>query len=169
MKAVGANTTRLLMGGRWDSQITIPGVAAADGNHPWSYFNAVTPGYFEALGIPIKAGRDFTWNDWGSARRSAAWSTRRWSSEYLKGENPVGRLMAQGRDTTPNMEIIGVFGNAHYDNVRGKIPRQTFVSMGGARMRGVSRPRRLRADGPRSAPGDGRAARSRSGASTRTS
>jgi hypothetical protein len=37
VQAVGANSTRLLMGGRWDSNVTIPGVAATDGTYPWSY------------------------------------------------------------------------------------------------------------------------------------
>jgi hypothetical protein len=36
------------------------------------------------------------------------------------------------------MEIVGVFGNASYDDVRGRVPRQTFVSMGsGDRIRGI--------------------------------
>src|SRR5262249_44583204 len=42
---------------------------------------------------------------------------------------PVGRLMAQGIQATPDMEIIGVFANARYEDVRGSIPRQTFVSL----------------------------------------
>jgi putative ABC transport system permease protein len=130
VKAVGANGTRLLMGGRWDSQVSIPGVGLQNGSHPWSYFNAVTPGYFEALRIPIKAGRDFNWNDWGAAEQRCL-VNEALVEDYLKGENPVGRRMAQGRDNTPDMEIIGVFGNANYDNVRGTVPRQTFVSMGG--------------------------------------
>jgi predicted permease len=137
VKAVGANSTRLFMGGRWDSQVTIPGVRPQGGRYPWSYFNAVTPGYFDALGIPIKAGRDFTWNDWGAAEQRCL-VNQALVDEYLKGDNAVGRRMAQGRDTAPNMEIIGVFGNASYDSVRGAIPRQTFVSMGsGDRMRNI--------------------------------
>jgi putative ABC transport system permease protein len=33
---------------------------------------------------------------------------------------------------------VGVFGNASYDDVRGRVPRQTFVSMGsGDRIRGI--------------------------------
>src|SRR2546427_2063624 len=36
VKAVGANRSRLLTGGRWDSNITIPGVEPRDGNYPWS-------------------------------------------------------------------------------------------------------------------------------------
>jgi predicted lysophospholipase L1 biosynthesis ABC-type transport system permease subunit len=34
MKAVGANSARLLTGGRWDSAITIPGVEPKEGNYP---------------------------------------------------------------------------------------------------------------------------------------
>jgi predicted permease len=137
VKAVGANRSRLLTGGRWDSQVTIPGVEPRDGNYPWSFFNAVTPGYFEALGIPIKSGRDFTWNDWGSAQNRCL-VNETLVQEYLGGASPVGRLMAQGRNQPPNMEIIGVFADARYEQVRGRIPRQVFVAMGGAnRIRSV--------------------------------
>ncbi len=128
VRAVGANRERLLTGGRSDSGITIPGVAAKEGNPPWSFFNAVTPGYFAALGIPIKAGRDLRWNDWGGVRKVCL-VNEELVNEYLGGANPVGRLMAQGEKKAPDMEIIGVFGNARYDNVRGAVPRQVFVSM----------------------------------------
>jgi ABC-type antimicrobial peptide transport system permease subunit len=37
--------------------------------------------------------------------------------------------MAQGSKQAPDTEIIGVFANAKYDDVRGNIPRQTFVAM----------------------------------------
>ncbi len=50
-------------------------------------------------------------------------------SEYLGGAAPVGRLLAQGAKQSPDTEIIGVFGNARYDDVRGAIPRQTFIGM----------------------------------------
>ena len=137
VKAVGANRERLLTGGQWDRTISIPGVAPQDGNYPWSFFNAVTPGYFEALGIPIKSGRDFTWSDWGSAQNRCL-VNEALVSEYLNGANPVGRLMAWGRNQPHDMEIIGVFGNARYENVRGQIPRQTFVTLGGPIIRYVS-------------------------------
>ncbi len=128
VKAVGANRNRLLTGGRWDSVVTIPGVEPKDGGRPWSYFNAVTPGYFEALGIPIKAGRDLSWRDWGSSRRRCL-VNEALVNEYFGGANPVGRLMAQGRNQPPDMEIIGVFANTRYENVRGDTPRQTFIAM----------------------------------------
>ena len=135
VKAVGANSARLLTGGRWDSQISIPGVEGKDGNVPWSFFNAVTPGYFDALGIPIKMGRDFSWRDWGGNRKLGL-VNEALVKEYLDGNNPVGRQMGQGRSAPADIEIIGVFGDARYHDLRGEIPRQTFVNLD-SRIRGV--------------------------------
>ncbi len=128
VKAVGASRQRLLSGGRWDSSMTIPGVEAKQGGQLWSYFNAVTPGYFQALGIPIKHGRDVGWNDWGSGRRVCL-VNEALVNEYLDGASPLGRMIAEGSKNDPNLEIVGVFGNARYDGVRDSIPRQVFVSM----------------------------------------
>ena len=130
VRAVGANSTRLLTGGRWDSQISIPGVEMKNGNVPWSFFNAVTPGYFDALGIPVKLGRDFSWREWSGTRKLCL-VNEALVKEYLDGANPVGRRMGQGRAVPPDTEIIGVFGNARYHDVRDEIPRQTFVNLDG--------------------------------------
>ncbi len=51
-------------------------------------------------------------------------------TQYMNGSSPVGRMMAQGRGNTPDMEIIGVFRNAHYHEVKGEVPRQTFIALG---------------------------------------
>jgi len=128
VKAAGANTSRLLTGGRWDSQITVPGGEAKDGNVPWSFFNAVTPGYFAALGIPVKTGRDFSWSDWGGSRKLCL-VNEALAADYFQGSYPVGRQLGQGRSVTADTEIIGVFGNARYHDVRGEVPRQTFVNL----------------------------------------
>jgi predicted permease len=128
VKAAGANTSRLLTGGRWDSQITIPGVEAKDGNVPWSFFNAVTPGYFEALGIPIKVGRAFQWSDWGGSKKLCL-VNEKLVTDYLGATHPLGRQLGQGRSAPTDTEIIGVFGNSRYHDVRGEIPRQTFVNL----------------------------------------
>ena len=134
--AAGANSTQLLTGGRWDSGITMPGVEGKDGRPPWSFFNAITPGYFATLGIPVKAGRDLRWNDWGSSKKICL-VNETLVKEYMGAASPLGRMMAQGTKNTPDMEIIGVFGDAKYHDVRDEIPRQTFVNMD-ARMDALS-------------------------------
>jgi len=127
VKAVGANSTRLLTGGRWDGNITIAGVDPKVGGGMNTYYNAITPGYFETLGIPIKAGRDLTWADWGGSRKLCL-VNEALVKEYFGGANPVGRMVGQGARATTDLEIIGVFGNANYHEVRGETPRQTFIA-----------------------------------------
>ncbi|HZM93393.1 MAG TPA: FtsX-like permease family protein [Vicinamibacterales bacterium] len=73
-------------------------------------------------------GRDFTWNDWGGSRQLAL-VNQALAAEYFSGTQPVGQQLAQGRNVPVDTEIIGVFGDAHYHDVRGEIPRQTFVNM----------------------------------------
>jgi predicted permease len=128
VRAVGANTTRLLTGGRWDSGITITPTTPINERVPVSFFNAVTPGYFEALGIPVTMGRDFSWNDWGGSRMLAL-VNQSLATRYFSGTQAVGQRLGQGRAVPMNIEIIGVFGNARYHDVRGEIPVQTFVNM----------------------------------------
>lgn len=127
VKTVGANNSRLLTGGRQDGRLNIPGIDAntRDTN---SFFNQVTPGYFEALGIPIKAGRDLTWRDWGGPRKYCL-VNEAMADEFFKGRNPIGTLIGRGSDSPLEFEIIGVFANARYHDPRGPIPRQTFFAM----------------------------------------
>ncbi|MGH9628730.1 MAG: FtsX-like permease family protein, partial [Bryobacteraceae bacterium] len=127
VRAVGANREALFTGGRWDDSLTIPGASANKGE-PLSFFNAVTPGYFEALGIPVRAGRDFTWRDWGSGKNLAL-VNESLVGDCFEGKPPVGRMIGMGTRAPADIEIIGIFGNARYHEVRGKVPNQTFVNL----------------------------------------
>ena len=125
VEAVGANVQRLFTGGRADGSVTIPGVD--EKKEPDSFFNWVTPGYFEALGIPVKVGRAFTWRDWNSGRKIAV-VNERLAGEYYGG-SPVGRSIGRGMRVPADYEIIGVIGDARYHDVRGEVPRQTFFNL----------------------------------------
>ena len=127
VKAAGANSSPLLTGGHSDGRIRLPDNVKGD-NAPQSFFNAITPGYFEALGIPIKAGRDLSWKDWGSGRRYCL-VNEMLVADYLPGRNPVGTMLGRGPDAPLDYEVIGVFGNARYHDPRGQIPRQAFFSL----------------------------------------
>lgn len=126
VKAVGANTARLFSGGRSDGSITIPGMD--EKQEPNSFFNWVTPGYFEALGIPVKAGHDYSWRDWNTGRKMAL-VNERLTREYFDGKNPVGRMVGRGMRVPADIEIVGMFGDARYHDLRGEIPRQMFFNM----------------------------------------
>jgi predicted permease len=136
--AVGAGRTALFTGGRSDGVFTIEGMAAASNEAPFSFVNAVTPGYFEALGIPLAAGADFTWRDWGGGKRLVIVNevlTRR----YFGGTPPIGRRIGTGsRAPTADIEIVGVAGDSRYHDVRGEVPAQRFFNLDSV-MAGVAR------------------------------
>ncbi len=78
-----------------------------------------TPGYFEALGVPLLQGRTFTAAD-GPQSPLVAVVDRRMAETYWPGQNPLGRRFRMGAPTDkddPWYTVIGVVGN-----VRGNLP-----------------------------------------------
>jgi putative ABC transport system permease protein len=69
----------------------------------------VTPGYFAAMGVPVVAGRDFTWRD-GPAAAKVIIINQTLAHRLFPNENPIGRRLITGILSTPR-EIVGVVGD----------------------------------------------------------
>ena len=67
----------------------------------------VTPGYFDAMGIPRLAGRDFT-NEAVTSGAKAAVVNEAFAQRIFGSENPIGQIVSGGNVT---YQIIGVVGN----------------------------------------------------------
>jgi predicted permease len=81
---------------------------AEDGNLLF-WTNAVSPGYFSTLGIPLREGRDFTFQDTKGTLWAAIVSESA-AKRYWPGQSPLGRRVTLGpRDTRfPWFTVIGV-------------------------------------------------------------
>jgi predicted permease len=75
--------------------------------------NFVGPKYFETLGTPLLAGRDFTLND----QRRVAIVNQTLARYYFGDTNPIGRHFTFKDDDSP-YEIVGVAGDAKYQEMR---------------------------------------------------
>jgi predicted permease len=85
--------------------------------------NAVTPEFFQTMGIKIVEGRRFDEHDtrapgetgWRSAIVNEAFVKR-----YLAGRNPLGVRIAEGAGPAvePNIEIVGVMSDFNYRGLR---------------------------------------------------
>jgi len=84
-------------------------------------FNSVTPGYFETMGIPLIAGRDFTDHD-PPGPGSAAIINRAMARHYFGGESPLGKRFRFVEGNRPPMEIIGVVADSKYNDLREQAP-----------------------------------------------
>jgi predicted permease len=106
-------------GGNYSSSVILPeGYVPREGESLLSPFQTrAGPGYFDALGIPLIAGRDFSEADNQDARQVIIvddWLAQR----FFPDENPLGKRLLYG--TVPGMEeneedflytIIGVVGS----------------------------------------------------------
>lgn len=75
-------------------------------------YHAVTPGYFNTLGVPLLAGRNFTPADDPSAPEAVIVS-RALAERYWPGRDPIGQRLRNGpRDSDdPWLQVIGVVGD----------------------------------------------------------
>ncbi|REJ74006.1 MAG: hypothetical protein DWQ30_22220 [Acidobacteria bacterium] len=97
---------------RWTSSMVPEGLEVAEGEEPSELFNAVAPGYFEALGTPLVAGRDFTWSDATGAPRVAI-VNRAFAERYWRGDDAVGKTIRQDEP----IEVVGVVETATYQDL----------------------------------------------------
>jgi predicted permease len=142
VKSVGLASVPILFGWEWDSTITVEGYEAQPGENMNPFFNSISPGYFETLGIPVLTGRDFRDTDRETLVHSVDQETgkeqrvpkavivnRMLAEHYFGDRGALGQHVGFGGDpgTKTDMEIIGVIGDAKYMNMRDEVPRQMFV------------------------------------------
>jgi len=112
----------LLTGGSWNDPMTILADKRISTDRDVN-LNSVTPGFFQAMGIKIVAGRNFDERGarapgepgWRSAIVNEAFVKR-----YLGGRSPMGVRICEGSgpDAKPNIEIVGVMSNFSYRGLR---------------------------------------------------
>ena len=73
------------------------------------------PGFFAALDIPMKQGRDFTWRDRSDAPNVVI-INETLAKEFFPNENPLGRRLITGIQSIPR-EIVGVAADVRSQNI----------------------------------------------------
>ena len=101
-----------------------PSTENNDGN---VLFNRVTPEYFDAMGIPLLAGRPIDAQDQADGPEVVVVSEG-FAEEAFAGENPLGQRIRWGREQDrPMVEVVGVVGEVqHYSLGRSNTP-QVYV------------------------------------------
>jgi predicted permease len=117
--AAAASSTHVpLSGATWSHFFRVTGVAGT--KRRVSRFAYVSPGYFETLQIPVRAGRDFGVFDNSRARRVMVVNDS-FVRSHLGGLDPIGATVdtiAEAGFPAVTYEIIGVVGDTKYADVR---------------------------------------------------
>jgi predicted permease len=106
----------------------VEGYTAQQGERVVAHFNAVSTGYFDTLGIRLITGRDFNTRDTRDSPRVCI-VNEAFVRQYLPDGLAVGRHIGLGPDPSarPDVEIVGVIGDAKYENLRDAAPRQVYI------------------------------------------
>src|ERR1700730_8686918 len=86
--------------------------------------NWVAPKFFETLGIPLLAGRDFSFQDAGRPR--VAIVNRTMARYYFGERSRVGKHVVFDGDPRP-YEIVGMVGDTKYMEMREAVPRTIYL------------------------------------------
>jgi putative ABC transport system permease protein len=114
--AAGAATGLPLGGTGWSGTTTVDTQAVQPKDaQPEADQRPVTPGYFEALAIPLVSGRYFDQRDIATAAPVAI-VDETMAKKYWPNEDPIGKRIKQGggRSTNPWRTIVGVVRHVRY-------------------------------------------------------
>ncbi|HEX2663111.1 MAG TPA: ADOP family duplicated permease, partial [Candidatus Acidoferrum sp.] len=105
-----------LSGNNWGTGVWVDG-RPAPGPHDdnWAFWDRVTPGFFNAVGTPIIAGRDLSDQDINTSQHVAV-INQAFARKYFNQENPIGKYFGRYDDMASSRvyEIVGVAQDARY-------------------------------------------------------
>ena len=130
--SVGYAFQTLLNGGGWGMGFTVEGYKPPPGEGAGSMANAVSPGFFKAMGMRILAGREFDERD-VNGFNADGWPYRvavvneTFVQRYFGGANPIGRHIGIGDNpgTPTPIEVVGLVRNAQYTGIREEDARRS--------------------------------------------
>jgi predicted permease len=128
----------LLNGNEWDLTVAVEGHQGKDGENMQTYYNQISPGYWQAMGIRLLEGRDFDDSDRFDpqvgdkdpvAGITVAIVNRAFAEHFFGSESPIGRHIGccHGSATKPDIRIVGVVENSAIGGPRDGALRQIFL------------------------------------------
>ena len=117
-----------LSGNGWNEGVVLAGQTGRAEETP--QFSRVSPGYFQTLGIPMLAGRDFGPNDTPTSSKVAV-VNEAFVRKILKGANPLGQRFQIEEyigKARPMYEIVGLVKDTKYYDLRDEFTPIVYVT-----------------------------------------
>jgi predicted permease len=130
VRSVAFSTLGLMRGSGLKTTVTRPGLNLAKSVFLNTSMAAVTPSYFQTLGIPLLAGRNLLPQD-NDAKPFRGVINRALADLLYPHRNAVGQWLVQGRDGTkpPTTSIVGVVETAKFRRMQELAPPTLYYPM----------------------------------------
>jgi predicted permease len=134
IRSASDSTMTPISGSFWNEDLQIEGYTSKGQDDTLVYFNQVSDGYFETMGIKLVAGRDFNSHDTPASPKVAIINQTA-ANRYFAGQSPLGRRYRaeEGNKMSDVVEIIGVVKDAKYGTLREDILPSAYVADGQGR------------------------------------
>lgn len=123
--AAVAVANRLPMRGSWSGGFAITGMTSTAGRGLEADMQAITPAYFDVLGIPLKQGRGFDARDTRDGM-PVAMVSEAFSKFLPAGDSPIGHTF-QRAPNAPLITIIGVVGDVRRQGKLATLEPQVYL------------------------------------------
>jgi putative ABC transport system permease protein len=118
-----------LSGNNYSISFQIEGRPVPAADEPSAAFRVGTPGYFQAMGIPMLNGRDFTPGDVENSPLVTI-INEAFARRYFPNENPIGKRIIPGvrrhGENVPR-EIVGIVGNVRHEALSGDVTPEYYL------------------------------------------
>jgi predicted permease len=128
IRAATFNSVPLIAQDSWSTNILLPGESVRTADNRRANRQTVRENYFTVMEIPLLRGRVFTEQDAQTAP-SVAIVNQTFSHRFFQNDEAIGkRIRTGGGDQNPEIEIIGVVGDAKYNSQRSEIEPLLYTS-----------------------------------------
>jgi predicted permease len=127
IRGVSLSNYALASGSLWKTDVTVPG--AADAAPTGTAIMWVGPSFLATMQIPILLGRDLTDRDQSGAAKVAVVNDL-FAKKYFGGGNPLGRHIAVGSKSAPDVEIVGVAKATRHQSLKNDIEPVVYLAYG---------------------------------------
>ena len=121
VKGVTSSMVPLLAGTNWGFSVNVQGFPSEPGVDRNAWYNEVGAGYFATLGVPLRAGREFTPADHRGAPRVAV-VNRAFVKKFNLGQGAVGKFMSTSGPDSLDIQVVGVIPDVKYSDVKQTVP-----------------------------------------------
>ncbi len=124
VSGVTSSMIPVLAGSNWGTDVRVEGFESGPDIDSNARYNEIGAGYFQTMGVPLLAGREFTPQD-GVGGSSVAIVNEAFARKFNMGRDVVGkRMTADGEEL--DTEIIGLVRDAKYSEVKDEVPPLFF-------------------------------------------
>jgi len=127
VEAVGSTSHLPMYQWGWNGDVTLEtGNPWPDNEAPLVEFRWIGGDYFDAMGITLTAGREFSESDReGSPLVTVISATT--AEKFWPGQDPVGRRLSRGGPSQPKYEVVGVVDDVRSRGLTNAIPYEMYM------------------------------------------